>query len=534
MMPRAMRKPHFNTAKSASFRSQAKPAPVATLGASQNLARAASPATAPRSAGTKQATAKTVATPPRRRRLFFAGSLSLLTAAAGAVGYFEVWPNYVCRQWEAKALTAPDAEAAIAVARLEGCGTLGTIALTRLLASDRAGVAEAAYENLSATCRRIRDLAGSDGDDFMIDPVDMRALEALAQGLEELAEKHKQETPPKVADFAWDVLEMTGRMKLHERVPMMARGRLTIVSDQLLQRPTKARPQVANDAKPQPSPKSPPADAATLHRLEAQRTLASLYTLPQPAAVPNSATAPAGLPTAMPALPLASAAPAPATSGGLSSGLGSDPATSSSDIAAQSTPNAAARINPMRDGSIDSPTIRQVSTAPGGVEFDAAPDPAYAGPAQANFGQANSATGSAALQRHLTTRTAWALLGDLQATGSPQASAAAAELHRRGFSLREIELGKHLTSPDAAERAKHLETLPSAGIAVKPWLLYLSGDPDAEVRRAAVAIMATSNDPELRTKLREMAIGDADEIVREQAAKTGRPTTMRAPVGYQQ
>jgi hypothetical protein len=514
-----MRKPHFNAAKSASFRSQAKPAPVATLGASQSLARTTSPAAAPRSAGTNAAPAKTSTAKPRRRRLFFAGSLSLLTAAAGAVGYFEVWPKYVCRQWEAKAISGPDAEAIIAVARLEGCGTLGTIALTRLLASDRAGVAEAAYENLSATCRRIRDLAGNDGDDFMIDPADMKTLEALATGLEELAEKHKLETPPKAADFAWDVLEMTGRMKLHERVPMMARGRLTIVSDQLLQRPTKARAQVAKEAQPKTDAKSPPADAATLQRLEAQRTLASLYTLPQPATAPNSATPPAGLPTAMPALPLASVGPAPATSEGLPSGIGSTTSGSSSDIAAQSTPNAAARINP----------IRQVSTAPGGAEFDAPANPTYPGPSQAN-----SAAGSAALQRHLTTRTAWALLGDLQAAGTPQASAAAAELHRRGFSLREIELGKQLTSPDAAERAKHLATLPSAGIAVKPWLLYLSGDPDAEVRRAAVAIMATSNDPELRAKLREMAIGDGDEIVREQAAKSGRPTTMRAPVGYQQ
>jgi len=511
-----MRKPHFDPAKSANFRSPAKPAPVATLGGSQSLARKANPTATPRAAAVP-ASGSTGAPKPRRRRLYFAASMSLLTAAAGAVGYFEVWPKYVCRQWETQAATAPDAEAEIAVARLEGCGPLGTIALTRLLASDRPYVAEAAHARLAAICHRIRDAAGNAPDGFTIDPADMTTLNALAEGMEELAGNHTHEVPGPVADFAWDVLEMTGRMKLQERVPLMARGRLTTISDQLLQRPTKPRAEAPKTAQPKPKKTTPAEDAATLHRLEAQRTLASLYTLPAPAGTANSSNAPGGLPTAMPATPLASVA-APEMSSGVPSVVVTELPGTAADVAdSQSTANAAARINPIRDGA-DPSVIRQVSTAPGGVDLETAPN--------------SAATASAALQRHLTTRTAWALLGDLQATGSPQASAAAAELHRRGFSLREIELGKHLTSPDAAERAQHLATLPSAGIAVKPWLMYLSGDPDAEVRRAAVAIMATSNDPELKAKLRELAITDADETVREQAGKSGRPAKMRMPAGY--
>lgn len=503
-----MRKPHYNTAKSASFRSPAKPAPVATLGTSQNLARAADSSSAPQTASTRPPQAKTPAPKPKRGRLFFAASMSVLTSAAGAVGYFEMWPKYICRQWESRAATATDLEVDFAVDRLEGCGTLGTIAMTRLLASNREPIARAAYTRLAATCRRFR----NDGTGLSIDATDTATLEALATGLEELAHKFPHEVPAPVADFAWDVLEMTGKMSLEERAPMLARSRLANTSDQLLQRPVRPRAVVAVQPTPPKIAPKPAPDAAAQHRLEAQRTLASLYALPQPPTTAASETAPGGLPTAMPATPLPSVAQANSPQP-MSAGVDVGPNNS----VTQSGANAAARINPIRDGSEPS-AIRQVSTAPSGGDLEAA--------------LTQPAAASAALQRHLTTRSAWNLLGDLQEPGTPQASAAAAELHRRGFSLREIEIGKHLTSSDAAERTRYTEMLPSAGIAVKPWLLYLSGDPDAEVRRAAVAIMATSNDPELRAKLRDLAITDPDETVRSSAAKSGRPATMRAPAGY--
>jgi len=507
-----MRKPHFDTAKSAGFRSSAKPAPVATLGASQNLARKASPddVIPPRAqrAGTSPATVK-----PRRRKLFFAASLALLTAGGGAYGYFEAWPKYLCTQWEARALAATDAEAEDAVDRVAGCGSLGTIALTRLLASERPVVAEAAQVRLAALCRSIRDAAEND---VPLEPAEVASLEALAAGMDELVAKYRQDVPAPVTDFAWTVLEMTGRMKLAERVPMLARGRLTTAADTLLQRPTRPRLDAAAVAKPKVPTPQPPVDAATQQRLEARHTLASLYNLPTTPTPDPAETEPRGLPTVMPAAPLAAIESTPPTAGGKSSGIDASPVESRDRPDTQSTANAGARINPIR-GDAAPASILQVSTAPPGL--DVAP------PAD------TPSMPSAALQRHLTTRSAWALLGDLQSPGTPQASAAAAELHRRGFSLREIEIGKHLTSPDAAERTKFTEQLPSSGIAVKPWLLYLSGDPDAEVRRAAVTIMATSNDPELKAKLRELAISDADEVVREQAGKSARPATMRLPGG---
>lgn len=508
----AMRKPHFDTAKSANFRNSAKPAPVATLGSSQSLARSPKSDELRRRpdlpAGKPTQTAK-----PRRRKLALAALLAALTAGGGTYGYLEAWPKYTCRQWEARASAAGEAEAEEAIERVAGCGKLGVIALTRLLASDRPAVAAAAQAKLSTICRNLREAAGND---LPFEPAETAALEALAAGMDDLVLNFPHDVPAPVADFAWDVLEMTGRMKLEERVPMLARGRLTTASDTLLQRPTRLRPEPSTVAKPKATASSTPVDAATQHRLEARQALAALYKLPGLATPPAAQSPPAGLPTAMPAEPLAAAPTQQPVGGGMSSGVASTQVESRSTPDSQSTANAAARINPIRDASEPS-NIRQVSTAPPGLDVDT--------PAN------SAASAGSALQRHLTTRSAWALLGDLQSPGTPQASAAAAELHRRGFSLREIEIGKHLTSPDAAERTKYTEQLPSTGIAVKPWLLYLSTDPDAEVRRAAVAIMATSNDPELKAKLRELAITDPDEIVRDQAAKSARPATMRAPGG---
>lgn len=508
----AMRKPHFDTAKSVSSRSSAKLAPVATLGTSQNLARKPD-SEEPRRPRDLHAGKPSTSDKPRGRKLLFSISLALLTAGGGAYGYFDAWPKYICRQWEARALAATEADAEEAVDRVAGCGSLGTIALTRLLAAENPAIAEAAQDRLSRLCRTIRDAVESEAP---LEPSEVAMLEALAAGMDELAAEYSQDVPAPVADFAWKVLELTGRMKLEERVPMLARGRLTTAADTLLQRPTRPRIDASAIVKPKLPTPQPTVDAAARRRLDARRELASLYNLPQPPVAPSVETPPAGLPTSMPATPLATVEPRSATSDGMSSGIVATPSESPRAADLQHTANAAARINPIRDEAASS-NIRQVSTAPSGLEV-------------APQSEAPSLP-SAALQRHLTTRSAWALLGDLQSPGTPQASAAAAELHRRGFSLREIEIGKHLTSADAAERTKYTEQLPSSGIAVKPWLIYLSSDPDAEVRRAAVAIMATSNDPELKAKLRELAITDADEVVRDQAAKSARPATMRLPGG---
>ena len=48
-------------------------------------------------------------------------------------------------------------------------------------------------------------------------------------------------------------------------------------------------------------------------------------------------------------------------------------------------------------------------------------------------------------------------------------------------------------------------------------LLWLSHDADADVRCAAISLMATSIDPSLRKRVREAAENDSDSRIRDQA-----------------
>lgn len=117
-------------------------------------------------------------------------------------------------------------------------------------------------------------------------------------------------------------------------------------------------------------------------------------------------------------------------------------------------------------------------------------------------------------------RDALSLLRLLHTADSRVAAAAEAELIRRGLSGRTLQVARQLTHPNAAVRRQWAEALPGlTGIDAKDWLLLLSHDEDAQVRRTALAYLATSNDPRLLARVRELAAGDPDPQVQEQAAR---------------
>lgn len=100
------------------------------------------------------------------------------------------------------------------------------------------------------------------------------------------------------------------------------------------------------------------------------------------------------------------------------------------------------------------------------------------------------------------------------------ARAATAELVARGFSARQIDVGKHLLSPDAAERLQWAEALPGIrGIDARYWLLRLSHDTNIQVRRAAIGLLATDRDPEVVRRLRQLTVDETDPDLRDQAAR---------------
>jgi HEAT repeat protein len=109
------------------------------------------------------------------------------------------------------------------------------------------------------------------------------------------------------------------------------------------------------------------------------------------------------------------------------------------------------------------------------------------------------------------------LLRQLHAGGVEQAEV---ELRRRGFSDVQLELARQLFDPDPRVRMCLVERLPSLqSVNVVPWLLQLCRDEDSDVRRAAVALIATTGDPVLKAEAVRMARQDADPRLKDQSER---------------
>jgi hypothetical protein len=97
---------------------------------------------------------------------------------------------------------------------------------------------------------------------------------------------------------------------------------------------------------------------------------------------------------------------------------------------------------------------------------------------------------------------------------------AEAELGRQGFEAFQIDLARQLTDPDPRIRRELAESLPAMpGIDARVWLLWLSRDERAEVRLAAMAVMATTGDPAVIKRLEQMARTDTDPQVQRQGER---------------
>lgn len=80
----------------------------------------------------------------------------------------------------------------------------------------------------------------------------------------------------------------------------------------------------------------------------------------------------------------------------------------------------------------------------------------------------------------------------LHTSDEARIAAATSELFRRGFTPVHLPLARAMTHPDAAVRLKLVEALPQLrDIDPRPWLVHLSADDDAGVRRAAQGILRT-------------------------------------------
>jgi len=121
------------------------------------------------------------------------------------------------------------------------------------------------------------------------------------------------------------------------------------------------------------------------------------------------------------------------------------------------------------------------------------------------------------------------LMRQLHGTDVSAASAARTELGRRGFKKMHFELARRLFDPDPRVRRDLAQLLPAVqGIDAVAWLLQLCRDQSAEVRLAAIGIIATTGDPALAAEAERIARRDPDPRVRLQADRiAGRRTQRR-------
>ena len=97
------------------------------------------------------------------------------------------------------------------------------------------------------------------------------------------------------------------------------------------------------------------------------------------------------------------------------------------------------------------------------------------------------------------------------------ANAAHDELLRRGFTESHMQLAQQLFHRDPAIRQQLAFRLPNlADVDARPWLLQLSHDPHPSVRRAVIALLATSSDPQLHERLRQLEFEESDPALLEQ------------------
>jgi hypothetical protein len=94
------------------------------------------------------------------------------------------------------------------------------------------------------------------------------------------------------------------------------------------------------------------------------------------------------------------------------------------------------------------------------------------------------------------------------------------ELTKRGFGMLTARLVQQFVSDDTQDRLQLVdEVLIEPGVDARPWLLLLAEDADADVRLAAVTIMATSGDKALIENAWQATIRDRDPRIAAMAVR---------------
>ena len=103
----------------------------------------------------------------------------------------------------------------------------------------------------------------------------------------------------------------------------------------------------------------------------------------------------------------------------------------------------------------------------------------------------------------------------LLATTDPTTAADVEDrLRSRGFGRLELELARRFVDRDVRRRVELAESLPRLrGVDARRWLLWLARDPAPEVRLVAFSLLATTGDPAVLQRLRQLERDETDPRV---------------------
>lgn len=114
----------------------------------------------------------------------------------------------------------------------------------------------------------------------------------------------------------------------------------------------------------------------------------------------------------------------------------------------------------------------------------------------------------------LTAFTTRSVIATLRSIQPALRDAAHAELQRRGLDDQQIALAERLADPDVRVRLGMLYDLTHQfSENPRPWLLWLAEDPEPQVRKAAISILATMDDQQIQKKLQELLVNERSETV---------------------
>ena len=119
------------------------------------------------------------------------------------------------------------------------------------------------------------------------------------------------------------------------------------------------------------------------------------------------------------------------------------------------------------------------------------------------------------------------LIHRLSGSSSSEVDDVEQELRRRGFDELALSMARRVADPEPRVRRQLCESLAELPLSPGPWLFWLSYDPEPTVRRLAVSLMSTSQDPRLHRRLREMQSLEADEGVLRHLSKLAEPQVAR-------